>query len=497
MRHSHTFAKIISLVLVALTLATLFAACTQPSDDDVTTTTVSNNASTTPVPHENSGETTPSSADTTAPEYVYPDVTYDGAEFAMLNAEDRYNMIYHLTPDSITGDSLDDERYMLNTDIEERYKISLSETQIAYNDLLPYAQNEVLSNTPVHDVFFLSGKQIASLMSAGYMHNLLDIEQINIEAEWWDQTLIEDGTLNDKYLYYLGGNYHLQGFEGTTCIYFNKEMMADLGLEFPYQLARDGKWTFDKMYEYASSAASLNGDESFEYNAGGSSVYGIACINNMMPAFIMGGNAYYVEKNANDEPVISFTSEHFQNVCTKIASLTSTAGVFKAKNEVALFMDNRALMMGGEIKAAANEMRNMQSEFGLLPVPKYDESQANYVTNMYWGTHLMSIPVTCSDVERAAIIMDTLHYGAVEKVLPYYYERVCYKGLRDEDSIEMLEIIRETRYLNWGLSYGWLDSIEPAVHAMLVEGNGNTSTLTQAAVRVVNTLIGKTMDSLK
>ena len=313
-------------------------------------------------------------------------MNYGGAEFAILNAKDRYAMLYQLMPAEITGETLNDERYWLNAEISERYGITLKETQVDYNDLLAFAQKEVLSGTPEHDIFYLSPKQIASLMNSGYMHNVLDIEKLNIDGDWWDQNLIETGTLKDEYLYYLGGNYHLQGFEGTTCVFFNKEMISTLKLEMPYDIVREGKWTMDKMYEYASAAANLNGDASFAYSSNGSAVYGIATITNMMPAFIMGCDAYYVEKDENGTPVLGFTSEHFQNVCSKIATLISAQGIYKAEDEVDLFMANRALMIGAEIKAAANEMRNMNTEFGMLPVPKYDEAQENYVTNMYWAT---------------------------------------------------------------------------------------------------------------
>ena len=497
MRKSNVFTKVTSVVLVMLVLAALFASCATPGDDDSTDTTTpaaDGAVVTTPAEGDVSVETTPAQ---TEPAYEYADVNYGGATFAILNAEDRYNMIYHLMADTINGDALNDARYEVNAEISDRYGITITETAIPYNDLLPYAQNEVLSNTPVHDVFYLTAKQIATLMTAGYMHNLLDIEELNTDAEWWDQTLKEDGILKDKYLYYLGGNYHLQGFEGTTCVFINKKMTADLGLDMPYDIARDGKWTFDKMYEYADAADSLNGDESFAYNANGNSVYGIVTITNMMPAFIMGGDAYYVQKDASGNPGIAFTSERFTDVCNKIASLTSVAGLYKSKDEVALFMDDRTLMIGAEIKAAANELRDMTSEFGLLPVPKYDENQENYVTNMYWATHLLSIPVTCTDVERAAIVMDTLNYEANERVLPVYYERVCYKGLKDEDSIDMLKILRETRYLNWGLAYGWLDSCEPTVHSNLVAGNSNFSALFRSSQKVVQNLIDKTMNSLE
>ena len=451
--------------------------------DVVTTTATTTEATTAPA------ETTPA--------YNYADVNYGGATFAILNAQDRYAMLYQLMPTEINGETLSDARYQLNAEVSERYGITLKETQIAYGDLLAYAQKEVLSGTPEHDIFYLSPKQIASLMNAGYMHNLLDVEKLNIDGDWWDQNLIETGTLKDKYLFYLSGNYHLQGFEGTTCVFFNKEMISTLKLEMPYDIVRQGKWTQDKLYEYAAAAASLNGDDSFTYSSNGNAIYGIATIANMMPAFIMGCDAYYIEKDENGTPVLSFTTEHFQNVCTKIAALTSSQGIYKARDEVDLFMDNRALMIGAEIKAAANEMRDMQTEFGMLPVPKYDEAQEDYVTNMYWATHVVSIPVTCTDLDRAAIVIETLNYEATEQLLPAYYDRVSYKGLRDNDSIEMLEIIRKSRYYNWGLAYDWIESIEPSVHEMLLTGNGNIASLVTASKKIVEKLIAKTMDSLK
>lgn len=478
-------------MLLGVMLTTV--ACGKSDEGGAQTTTAPADTATTTA----ATETTAAVTEEAAPAYPYPDVNYGGATFAILNAEDRYAMLYQLMPEEINGETLSDARFQLNAEVSERYGITLKETQVAYNDLLPFAQKEVLSGTPEHDIFYLSPKQIASLMNSGYMYNLLDVEKLNVEGDWWDQKLIETGTLKDQYLYYLGGNYHLQGFEGTTCVFFNKEMFNTLKLANPYDIVREGKWTIDKMYEFASAAANLNGDDSFTYSENGSSVYGIATITNMMPAFIMGCDAYYVEKDENGNPVLGFTSEHFQNVCSKIASITSVPGVYKSKNEVALFMDNRALMIGAEIKAAANEMRDMTTEFGMLPVPKYDEAQKDYVTNMYWATHVVSIPVTCTDLDRAAIVIETLNYEATEQLLPVYYDRVSYKGLRDNDSIDMLEIIRKSRYYNWGLAYDWLGSIEPNVHDMLLAGNGNVSSIAAASKKIVEKLIEKTMSGLK
>ena len=483
--HHNRITRTLAYLLASLMALSTFVACSSGDQGDTPSTTAAPSiAETTAVPE-------------TEPAYLYPDVNYGGEEFAILNAADRYNMLYQVMPVEITGEALNDARFKLNQQVAERYGITLKETQVGYGDLQDYAIQEVLANTPIHDIFYLSPKQVAVLMNSGYLHNLLDVDKLNIEKDWWDQMLIESGTLKENYLYYLGGNYHLQGFEGTTWVFFNKAMVNDLGLENPYDVVRSGKWTIDKLYEYASKAANLNGDASFNYDANGAAIYGFASITNLMPALIMGQNAYYVERDEDGIPTISFTSEHFQNVCTKIANLTGSEGLYKAKDEVALFMANRALMIGAEIKAAANEMREMETEFGMLPMPKYNEAQEKYISNMYWASHVVSIPVTAKDLDRAAIVIDTLNYEAVDSLLPVYYDRVSYKGLRDQDSIDMLETIRGSRYYNWGLAYGWLDSIEPSCHDMLLAGNGNIASLATSASKIVQRLIDKTLSGLQ
>ena len=71
-------------------------------------------------------------------------------------------------------------------------------------------------------------------------------------------------------------------------------MLADLGLETPYDLVRDGAWTIDKLHEYATAGANLNGDSSFAWDENGSAIYGLASYEDSLNAFITGGGESYV-----------------------------------------------------------------------------------------------------------------------------------------------------------------------------------------------------------
>ncbi|MFQ9149534.1 MAG: hypothetical protein ACLR5G_15305 [Eubacteriales bacterium] len=64
--------------------------------------------------------------------------------------------------------------------------------------------------------------------------------------------------------------------DSVWSVYYNETIGEKLGLDLPYQLVRDGKWTLDAIGTYMKSAASLNGDDSFTWNTDGHCVYGIA-----------------------------------------------------------------------------------------------------------------------------------------------------------------------------------------------------------------------------
>ena len=172
----------VSLFLCLITLLGLMLTaigCGKSDPPPEQTTTAANADATTTAAAEATTEATTEAA----PTYAYPDVNYGGADFAILNAKDRYAMLYQLMPTELNGEALSDARYQLNAEISERYGVTLKETQVEYNDLLPFAQKEVLSGTPEHDIFYLSPKQIASLMNSGYMYNLLEVEKLDIDGD--------------------------------------------------------------------------------------------------------------------------------------------------------------------------------------------------------------------------------------------------------------------------------------------------------------------------
>ena len=84
----------------------------------------------------------------------------------------------------------------------------------------------------------------------------------------------------------------------------------------------------------------------------------------------------------------------------------------------------------------------------------------------------LTIPVTNDKLMQTATILDVLTYESYKQTLPIYYDvTVSQKGLRNEDSIEMLDIIRRTRGIDVSIVFGWSANIRAEIGEKIYAGD--------------------------
>ena len=159
------------------------------------------------------------------------------------------------------------------------------------------------------------------------------------------------------------------------------------------------------------------------------------------------------------------------------------------------FHENRALFMTVEVKTTL-QLRTMDSNFGLVPMPKYDEEQENYITYSNPISCFLTIPVTNPDMKRTGIIIDALTYDSYKNCLPIYYDiTVSQKGLRNDDSIEMLEIVRDTRSTQVSNLYGITTKLNDELQNVVLNGNGTAASTIAAAEPEVEANLEKVLSA--
>ena len=105
-----------------------------------------------------------------------------------------------------------------------------------------------------------------------------------------------------------------------------------------------------------------------------------------------------------------------------------------------IFRENRSLFMIRPLQSLF-VMREMEADFGIIPLPKYDAAQdgCHSAVNPYSGTICM-IPRTAEDAERSGVVLSALACESHYTVINRLYETVLgEKLIRDRDSAVMLD----------------------------------------------------------
>ena len=190
--------------------------------------------------------------------------------------------------------------------------------------------------------------------------------------------------------------------------------------------------------------------------------------------------AFYYANNVrlanvgNDLSVRSeISSEKSVDVLTKLAKLfNENDGSIRKTDNIATATDQRTkLFVDGTVLFAplqvsdlvVEEMRSLKSEYGVLPLPKYDETQKEYYTVVDGGANIMFVPITTNEKQREIVgaIVESMSALSYRDVIPTYCGMALeQKGTRDEESIAMLRKILDSRVIDFAYLYdgfnGWV-----------------------------------------
>ena len=446
-------------------------------------------------------------------EAVYPYEAPDLGGYALrvYNSDDLWDMYMNVDADTMTGEPLNDAVYNRNRKVENllncKFEVTKKETaDSGLESMTDVIKKTITAGDDAYDVIYSSINTTPAMVSDGYFLNLHDVQGLHLDQPWWDQIVASNITIEDC-LYFATSPMHLMSLDGAWCLYFNENIMHQNDMALPYDLVRNGTWTLDKLMEYIKPVTNLNGDASFKWSQTGTCMYGISAHVNAPDKFILGCGEYFIEKDKSGALSFGATDEQFYNSLSKIASvLDNTSGLTinasttdfdaEAGGYMYIFSVGRSLFLTAEIKAA-QELRDMKDTFGILPYPKYDEAQETYHSSFVNQCLFYTIPVTNSHLKETAIISDVTSYQSYMDVLPVYYNTIVeQKGLRNEDSIEMLNIIRSSNSVELGVLFGWTSDLMTTIRTKLYAGDGALASTIEKKQSTIEKNIQKTMDAI-
>ena len=380
-----------------------------------------------------------------------PAKNFGGEEFTILcRTEKNYEFDWELT-----GSNVHDAIYYRDCNIEEQYGVDLVGYQVDGNwanrqTFMDAIRKDASSGDNYIDMIAGYCAYMPTIVLDGYCTNLHDLALVNFDNDWWYDGFNKNMSINDK-LYMAVGDASLTMWENLQVVYFNKDMLTDYSLEYPYEMVGDGTWDFATMKEYCLRHA---GDIDDNGVMDISDNWGMLFYNkrDLMVYF----ENPYTQMDEDGRPYISVYSDRLVDIYDTIHDFMYGEELgyqFKPDELTPMFREGQTMFLQAPLRYA-EIFRGNESDFGIVPFPKYDLSQENYYTPVVDDLSVFCVPLTVANEELTAYMMEVLNFESSQTVIPQFWDvSLTKKGFRDTESGEMLELVRDTIWFEFGFVY--------------------------------------------
>ena len=397
-------------------------------------------------------------------------VKFGGNEIRILNCTYFQEEIVFVNAEEEIGEIVNDAVFRRNLKVQNDLDVTFKFIDIAMQSGGNFSQmvrNSVNAGSDDYDILFGVQFDAVQLATVGVYKNLVDMPYINLDNPWWPAKHIqEEYSIGKEVLYFLAGDISLNFVRNMGCAYFNKQIYAD-NFGDPddfFKLILDGKWTHDKLSEMARSAyKDLNGDGKFD---DGDQYGGVVITSNLTDHFTYAAGVRVTARDENGIPYLVMNNERTINYVNKLHSLyygNDGIRIFPSTEETnnvhvpAKFMRDELLFSFGWFYIS-EFLRDMTSDYGIIPFPKLDESQPTYLSLAHDIVPLYSAPVTCSKAEAVGAVLESMAFESYRTVLPAYYEtalKIKYTRNANEDAIKIIDTIHANVTTDFGYIYNY------------------------------------------
>lgn len=486
--------RIIAIILVVMMSLAALASCASGGTEDFTR-------------NNGNGE---------EPEGPFKSGNYDGQEFTFATFTSTVGSTtteYYTGPwidsDEITGVATSDAVYKRNDACELKYNVKIvnnlkGEGYENYNTL--YTIGDL-----TFDVVYGWANRFSIGVPDGTFHDFRDLDEqgfIDLEASYWNPSVNESLSVADR-TFIATNDITMAPLSWTGCMFFNPQIVEDFNLDNPHDLVESNEWTLDKFLEMVQSVqADLDGVQGISRE----DEYGLVDLGTEK-ALLVGADVQLVDDNYE----LAIGTERVFDLITKIRGVLDdkqhvfnmediTTGADVGGNQWAYtrsyFAQGHSLFITGTPELTS-EFRDMDTGYGVVPLPKYDANQKDYTARIDACAGAFLIPNfekrvdgVDSSYERTGTILEYLAYKSSENtadsVLNSYYETTI-KGQRQtiEKNKEMLDMIKGSGLYEWADVY-WVggspeksdDTISGVLSQMSASGRGLMSTYKRAATRL-------------
>lgn len=410
-------------------------------------------------------------------EYEIPEGTMYSGDFKFLtcgvNQDHESEIIYNVYEGNASegmATYVNEAILERNNLVEEKLGVTITEEYVydakRYNGVFyNRVRTDRISNSADYQVVVPCLYDGANLAVIG---ELLDLNEIvDTEYPWWSQPMNEDCTVNGR-LYFTLSDIGYITMSNVPALAFNQKWVEEYHLEDPYQLVRDHEWTIDKVLEMVKTyKEDTDGDNKTTYR----DIFGWSGQLDDMWSMFYGTGEKIAKIGSDGYPVLSIFNDRSVGVMSKLQELVQNKDYYVSANDYfgeaqwptvltqGAFIEGRCLFYNGSL-GSTSEYARMSDDFGLLPMPLYDENQESYYSLANpWTCTCFGVPTSVlQNGTDLNMVRDVLEYmGATSKnLLENAFVNIVLEDqkTRDEATPEMIkEYILPGRGCDFGMIF--------------------------------------------
>ena len=500
-----------AFMLVLCTVLAAFIGCAEKKDGNTPKNPGSPGKSTGEVTVEETADTEP--VDT----YYVPGLKYGDRPFVILcpGKNDGEWECKDFYAENDSDDALVSAVFNRQKTIEDTFgvKIEIIEdaTRTSINNLV---KKDILGGDPEYDLVMQVMNSAYTLAQSKYLANLENIPFLDLTSDVWDQSYLAQTSISGQN-YFATGEITTMDNDGTWVMMFNKKLAENYDLDI-YSLVNKGEWTFDKLYELTKDL--------YQSKDGGAKMseqdtFGIATTIDFIQGMFYAADGRIIRKDNDDIPFLDFNNEQNSKIIDSIIKIYYSANkiTFDCHDYASaapggaahllaqqMFEEDRALFYS-EVMQCAIRLRDMDTNYGIIPMPKFNEAQKHYTTHSVTGVTLCAmitkgIEAKQDRFELSGMIMQALAVEGKNILTPAYYEKsLIAKGTRDYESADMLPIIFANRTCDLGYmaEESQVSSLYTAMRSMVKKGKNTIANTTKSYTNKINKALTKMIDAFQ
>ncbi len=388
--------------------------------------------------------------------------------------------------EELTGEPVSDAIYNRNLSVCERLNFQFDFIPNGTHTAAEFPQEAIASIAAGSDDFSIISWQQAQALKQCLYNRILDLDDmpyLDFDMPWWNNDYMDVMQIGEDKRFFLVGDICLNTLRSTSVVYYNHALYEDLfGTPTDlYELVLEGGWTLEQYFNM-TEAAYVDTDGNGRANEG--DIFGSAATTvSNTEMFAYGAGLQVAVRDDSGLPVLVVNNEKNYDIFSRLSNLfwnniglTTQYDDNQMYNSTVvsnLFAANQMLFMPLWLKTCEN-LREMESVYGIIPYPKFDETQSEYLSLVHNCASVFCIPVTSQNAEDMCAVLEAMCAENYRTVMPAYYDVALKRQYaRDDISAQMIDLIHDTSMTDFGYVYNYSIGSVGTIMRNVIGQNGN------------------------